>query len=350
MKRTIYVNEAYRPQRISGQQRYATEISNRLNSGVHRVSPGPFFAGGPIRTWLWVLVVLPFRTWRGVLISLTARAPVWHPRHVLVIHDLFVIEHPEWFSRLFEKTHAPLLRLQIATARCLAAVSQPVANELGPRRRAGTIVVAPNAPSMVFGACSPNSADPADAGEGRDAESFLGKCGLLAGGYLLVVGNQDPRKNLGRLATAYGRLPAEVRDRIPLVVVGGAAEIYRHSTIGWPAGTVVTGYVTDAELNMLYAHCRVVVFPSLAEGFGLPIVEAVVAGAPRLLLSDIPVFRWICGPGAAYVDPTSIDDLAASLQPDRLDSIPPVDPAIGNRFDWSTSAATIAQAAHLVSR
>ena len=87
------------------------------------------------------------------------------------------------------------------------------------------------------------------------------------------------------------------------MVVGGGASIYQSDEIAWPTGSRLLGYVDDADLASLYAHSRAVVFPSLAEGFGLPIVEAVAAGATRLLLSDIPVFRWIVGDSASYFDP-----------------------------------------------
>lgn len=338
MSRTVYVNEAFRPQRVSGQQRYASEISNRLPASFRRVAPGKFWSGSRLRTWLWVQTVLPIRTCRGVLVSLTARGPLWHPRHVLVVHDLFVIEHAEWFSRRFQLTHAPLLRFQLATARCLVAVSVPVADQLGRRSLKGTVVVAPNAPSEVFG----------DGAKREAGRGVLGRFGLEPGRYVLVVGNLDPRKNLLRLAEAYGSLSAEQRSEMPLVVVGGSADIFRKSTLEWPSGTVVTEYVDDVALGTLYAKSMAFVFPSLAEGFGLPIVEAVVAGAPRLLVSDIPVFRWICGVGAAYVDATSVEDLATALHADRIERIPPPDPAIMARFDWPRSAATLAEAARMV--
>ena len=335
MNRTIYVNEAYRPQRVSGQQRYASEISDHLPADVRRVAPGRFWSASALRTWLWVQTVLPVRTWRGVLISLTARAPLWHPRHLLVVHDLFVIDHPEWFSRKFQLTHAPLLRFQLVTARCLAAVSEPVAEQLRARRPKKPVVVAPNAPSRVFAKVLAGS------DQRQLGTEVLLDHGLLTGQYLIVVGNMDPRKNLRRLAVAYGSLTDQQRAEMPLVVVGGSAAIYRESNIDWPTGTVITGYVDDDVLRELYANCRAVVFPSLAEGFGLPLVEAVVAGAPRLLVSDIPVFRWICGEGAVYVDPRSVEKILAALQPERIDSILAPNPSVASKFDWMDSASAI---------
>ena len=332
-RRRVYVNEAFRPQRVSGQQRYAHEISARLPPEFVHVAPGTFWSRSSIRTWLWTLTILPLRTWRGVLISMTARSPWYHPRHVLVVHDLFVIDHPEWFSRSYYWTHAPLLRFQLRTARALIAVSAPVAEQvqgLGAR----AVAVAPNAPSTVF------------VRDASDAEEVLHRHGLARDHYLLVVGNLEPRKNLSRLAAAYGMLAAEERSELPLVVVGGDAAIFQSTEIRWPEGTRHLGYVEDSELRVLYANSRAIVFPSLAEGFGLPIVEAVAAGATRLLLSDIPVFRWIAGEFASYFSPESVESLYETLatQTRARTDVPTVSPEVMSSFTWDSSAERLARA------
>jgi glycosyltransferase involved in cell wall biosynthesis len=335
--RTVYVNEAFRPQRVSGQQRYAREVGDRLPEHFVRLRPDKFWAKSKLRTWLWVQTVLPIRSVGGVLISMTARAPLWHPRQLLVVHDLFVIDHPEWFSRKYHLTHAPLQRFQMRTAKALAAVSEPVADEVRPASDAHGIpvVVAPNAASDVF----------TSSGDLGDVD-VLDRLGLRVDSFLITVGNIEPRKNLARLAAAYGTLPDPVRMRVPLVVVGGSADVFKDASLDWPAGTVIAGFVSDAELRALYAQSRAVVFPSLAEGFGLPLVEAAAAGTKHLLVSDIPVFRWICGAGARYFDPRSPIALAEALHEitGEEHDVPAVelDPA---RFSWDRSAATVADVA-----
>ncbi|WP_414171318.1 glycosyltransferase [Clavibacter tessellarius] len=97
---------------------------------------------------------------------------------------------------------------------------------------------------------------------------------------------------------------------------------------------------------MLYAASRGVVSSSLAEGFGLPLVEAMVAGA-RLAVSDIPVFHWICGDDATYFSPADTSAVTDALA--RLAAAPPLDEeeavrirrAVMCRFDWRTSAQTV---------
>lgn len=332
VSRRVYVNEAFRPQRVSGQQRYAREISDRLPAEFVRMRPSGFWASGKLQTWLWVQTVLPLKTWRGTLISMTARAPIWHPRHVLVIHDLFVIEHAEWFSRRYYLTHAPLQRFQMRTARRLLAVSQPVAEQISGRYSAREVVVAPNAPSDVF--ARPSEKDRTEVEER----------GLSTGDYLVAVGSLEPRKNLARLAEAYGRLPSARRAQLPLVVIGAGGDVFADAAIAWPDGVRLAGYVDDDALRALYAGAAAVVFVSLAEGFGLPLVEAAVAGTPQLIVSDLDVFRWICGDGATYVDPTDVTAITAALEDvgtsGGVSSAPDV-----SRFTWKVSAERVADAA-----
>lgn len=329
----LLINQSYWNQRVTGQQRYATEIARRLEATTScvPVKPTGFWAASTLRVWMWVQFVLPFVAGRELLLSMTARAPVWRRRHVVVVHDLFVLTNPDWFSRRYVWTHAPLLKAQLRSAAVVVAVSQPVADQIA-RIRSGPVIVAPNAPSEVFQVpCDSSPALPA-----------LDARGLEAGSYFLTVGSRDPRKNLARLVEAYSGLSEEERRKFPLVVVGGGAAIFRQEDITWPEGTLDAGFVSDEELRQLYAGARSVVFVSQAEGFGLPIVEAAAAGARNLLLSDIEVFRWICGDDARYVDPSAVDSIREGFRAEieaPLDRAPNVE-----RFSWDASASVIRQA------
>jgi glycosyltransferase involved in cell wall biosynthesis len=134
-------------------------------------------------------------------------------------------------------------------------------------------------------------------------------------GFVLAVGTLEPRKNLPRLVEAYRRLPAELQAAHPLAVVGG---------LGWQTGETVRaleslgdralalGFVSDAALAELYRRCAVFCYPSLGEGFGLPVLEAMAAGAP-VLTSDISSLPEVGGNAAAYTDPRDVDAIAAAL-------------------------------------
>lgn len=135
-------------------------------------------------------------------------------------------------------------------------------------------------------------------------------------GFVLAVGTLEPRKNLPRLVAAYQALAPELQARHPLVVVGAR---------GWQIGQTLAalrslgercamlGYVTDAELLELYRRCGVFCYPSLGEGFGLPVLEAMAVGAP-VLTSNLSSLPEVGGEAVAYVDPRDTADIAAGIE------------------------------------
>jgi glycosyltransferase involved in cell wall biosynthesis len=137
--------------------------------------------------------------------------------------------------------------------------------------------------------------------------------------YLLYAGGISPHKNLETLVAGFGLLPT---PRPQLVAVGdldretyvsSAAALRRQiSTLGLDSQVTLPGFVSDETLAGLYSGAYAVVNPSLAEGFGLPAVEAAACGAP-VLLSDIPAHRETLGGAAVFFPPRSAAALAAEL-------------------------------------
>ncbi len=134
-------------------------------------------------------------------------------------------------------------------------------------------------------------------------------------GFVLSVGTLEPRKNLPRLVAAFQGLDEELRRSHPLVVVGA---------MGWQTGEtlqalrslgdgcVMLGHVSDATLAELYRRCAVFCYPSLGEGFGLPVLEAMAAGA-AVLTSNTSSLPEVGGDAVAYVDPYDIESIRAQL-------------------------------------
>jgi glycosyltransferase involved in cell wall biosynthesis len=136
--------------------------------------------------------------------------------------------------------------------------------------------------------------------------------------YVLFVGTLEPRKNIALLLEAFSRLLAErPQDDIQLVVAGGK---------GWGDGRLIatmealnirrrvifTGFVEDDDLPDLYRGAQMFVYPSLYEGFGLPVLEAMACGTP-VITSNRSSLPAVAGDAALLIDPTRPDDLAAAM-------------------------------------
>jgi glycosyltransferase involved in cell wall biosynthesis len=141
------------------------------------------------------------------------------------------------------------------------------------------------------------------------------------GGYILTVGTLQPRKNHLQLIRAFARLrPKRNDDPFRLVIAGGKgwlydevmAEIKRHDL---PGPVIFTGFVPEADLPALYRRARVFVYPSLYEGFGMPVLEAMACGVP-VVASTTPALAEVAGEAALLVKPNDPTGMSRAL--DRL--------------------------------
>jgi glycosyltransferase involved in cell wall biosynthesis len=135
--------------------------------------------------------------------------------------------------------------------------------------------------------------------------------------YILFVGRLEPRKNLLRLVEAYARLRRGGQVAHALVIAG--MEYYRHEQLYRRvaeldvAGDVFfTGGVPDDDLPALYSGAALFVYPTLAEGFGLPPLEAMACGTP-VVTSNCSALPEVCGDAALLVDPTRTEEIAAAI-------------------------------------
>ena len=148
----------------------------------------------------------------------------------------------------------------------------------------------------------------------EEVTSVLTKYYLSFQGYSLYVGTIEPRKNLDVLLDAYKKLPLAVRIQWPLVLIGYQgwcsdklhARIKVAMTEGWVR---YLGFVEAEELPLIYAGARVFLFPSLYEGFGLPVLEAMASGVP-VVCSNASTLPEVTGEAAAMCNPQDVDALA----------------------------------------
>ena len=132
--------------------------------------------------------------------------------------------------------------------------------------------------------------------------------------YFLFVGNLEPRKNLERLIEAFASMPGKDHD---LVIVGNswyrAADVENKArSMGLTRRVKFRGYVTKGELPALYSGATALVYPSLLEGFGLPVVEAMACGTP-VITSNNSALKEVAGNAAVLVDPLNVRELTEAM-------------------------------------
>lgn len=259
------------------------------------------------------------------------------PACVVTVHDLGYHVYPEMHPRRQRLYLEASTRWSVAAADQVIAVSQATRDDLASfyrTRAAKVVVVHEAAPPPVIVA-------PAALANLRDRYA-------LRRPYALFVGTLQPRKNVQRLAQAYAALARSGRADFDLVLAGGPGWLSDDLVAGLDAlaadcGLRRLGYVPDHDLPALYAGAHMFCFPSLYEGFGLPVLEAQSYGAP-VMTANRSALPEIAGDAALYVDPTDVDAIAAAMlrlsqdEPLRQELI-----AAGyenvKRFSWTQAAA-----------
>ena len=173
----------------------------------------------------------------------------------------------------------------------------------------------------------------------------------LAQRFILYSGGNDPRKNVDFLLRAYAELPPEVRAQVQLAIVCALQQDERLvlerriAELGVARQVILTGYVPDTELDLLYNVCDLFVFPSLYEGFGLPVLEAMSCGA-CVITSATSSMPEIIGRSDALFDPTDLPELSRLMQsllaaPERRRDLAEHGLMRSRDFSWDKVAQTM---------
>ena len=173
---------------------------------------------------------------------------------------------------------------------------------------------------------------------------------IASGGFWLNVGTVEPRKNQRRLTDAYARYRQSSASPLPLVLAGGKGWLmddFQHhlDELGIREHVVLTGYVSDDELVWLYRHCTANLYPSLFEGFGLPVLEGMQFGAPTVA-SDNTSIPEVAGDAAILLPADDVDGWAHALtalerDPARRSAMRDASLARARGFRWDDSAAAL---------
>jgi glycosyltransferase involved in cell wall biosynthesis len=258
------------------------------------------------------ILLLPDSTWDRPIWEAVDRARDAGASLGVLQHDFIPLNHPELVPEETVGRFATWMNESLSRADFLLAVSQTIAEEaraellkLGRGHVAAKrVTVCPN--GADFHTCSPRS--------GLRPQVLAA---LARGRPFLVVGTVEPRKNQGLLVDAIDRVLADCPDASFLVVgaVGWRGEeIVRsmRSHAAWGRSLLHHDDFSDYELDAAYRHARAVVVPSLAEGYGLPVVEALARNTP-VIASDLPVLREVGGNRCDYFDPHDPASLAERL-------------------------------------
>lgn len=220
---------------------------------------------------------------------------------VVTVHDLAFLLYPEHVTRKRYYYLKAMIGSSVRRARMILVPSQATGNDVAER----------------FGISDSKIRVTPLGVDGRYRRSFTSCAESLdERQFILYVGTIEPRKNLPRLISASGLLQAEQPH--DLVIAGPSgwlmAEV-KEAIRGYPHPERIRqpGFLDDAELARLYASAAVVAMPSLYEGFGLPVLEAMSAGA-AVLTSNISSMPEVAGDAAELVDPTSVDSIAEGLK------------------------------------
>lgn len=230
---------------------------------------------------------------------------------VATIMDAIPLARPQWTNRRLRYLKNYIWKRTISWADHFVTISEYSRNDL-----VECFGIAPENITVTPLGVSERYFDSVDA---KVVSNYLGRMRLRSGLFFLFVGTLQPRKNVETILAAYLQLPIRVKDAIPLIVVGregwGCSDIVTrliaYSTVKEPKVRWFRS-VTDEEKRILMQNAAALVFPSLYEGFGLPVLEAFASSLP-VITSNTTSLPEVALDAALLVDPTNVEQLTHAM-------------------------------------
>jgi glycosyltransferase involved in cell wall biosynthesis len=270
------------------------------------------------------------------LLHLQYRLPLrTHGPCACTIHDILFESHPQFFSRTFVRLARWSSRDAVRRAALLLTVSDFSRGQLSRAYGVDTARVA----------VTHNGVDLQRFRPGRDGQDTLQRHGLRSGAYLCTVGRLEPRKNHLNLVRAYARLSV---PRPALVIIGQRDFAYQGvfeevERLGLGAEVRFLENVGDEELPVLIRHAAAFIYPTWAEGFGMPVLEAMACGVPVVTSRNTSLpevaggVAWMSNPDDVTSITRAMTGALAEAEPARSERLR-AGMARAARFSWDSSA------------
>lgn len=306
-KQKIYVNGLFLEQEMTGVQKFAFAICqemSKLDVEIVFLCPGsikktPSFGSikkfGKLNGHLWEQITLPLYLKRKKIktyLNLCNSAPLFSSGHILCIHDLSFHNSRKWFSRIYSYAYKFLTPQIIKKAKKVITVSG-----FSKKQISNTYSIKPEKIQVVYNGIYFNDNNQVSDGS------------LTNEKYMLFVGSLSPRKNLSMLIEAIDEMAPK---DLNLFVIGKKNKIYKKEKSLESPYVKFLEQTNDTDLQNLYKNAKMLVMPSLYEGFGLPILEALSFNCP-VICSDIPVFRELFENHVTFFDLKSKEDLKQKI-------------------------------------
>ncbi len=287
-------------------QYYAQELVSRFQGRARTIAPVSPLKGA--KGHMWEQFVLPLRARGGLLWSPNNTGPIASFRQICTIHDLIPLDYPQWFQPDFARWYGWLLpRLARKSAHLIAVSHYTKA------RAVELLGVSAGKISVVHNGVDKRFAPVSSAAIARTKQEL----GIRFERYVLIVGSIEPRKNVAGFLRAWPEISRREPD-LGLVIAGARGSGLVFGNAGLPeasANVCFTGYVRHELLPALYAGAMALVYPTLAEGFGLPPLEAMACGTPVVtaMNSSLPEVVGDAATGVDPLDPASIAEAVVRL-------------------------------------
>jgi glycosyltransferase involved in cell wall biosynthesis len=349
-KQTIFINGRFLTQKITGVQRYAYELISSLDAELAAgtleshgfvikllVPPGTknnldlkfvqTEVTGARSGQIWEQCELPIRTKGCLLFTPCGGAPILHRHHVYTIHDASVYATPKAFSWIYRIWYRAIFQFMASRAKQILTVSEFSKQEISKYLR-----IEPKRIIVTHLSGEHICETPAD-------ENILQKFGLIDKIFILAVSSLNPNKNFDSIVKAISILQEQ---NVYFAIAGGMNSKIFGSSHRLPSNVIKLGYIRDDELRALYQSAKCFIFPSLYEGFGIPILEAMKCSCP-VIAANTASIPEVAADGALYCDPQVPQTIAEQIKKIISDSSLCSSLMISgrrqaNKFRWSETA------------